>query len=174
MKYLSNIPNKTTARNSYIIYMMILKVCYWANNDDYFVDNLSGMYHRCRLLLMVVGILMVQFEWLNIIGSRKENIFIFSFWFNYHVVLFQVKRHAIVDGMQNIRGFLWLHTKVITTMIMYAWTKMLNQSIMTHQIKMALCCMGWEPRVVVWDVLHTRITQKCFVLYAQYKLFIHQ
>ena len=28
MKYLSDIPNKTTTRNSYIINMMILKVCY--------------------------------------------------------------------------------------------------------------------------------------------------
>jgi len=55
MKYFSDIPNKTTTRNSFIIYMMILKVCCWTNNDDYFVDNLNGTY-RCQLLLHIVVI----------------------------------------------------------------------------------------------------------------------
>jgi len=87
---------------------------------------------------------------------------------------FQADIHAIVDGRQNIRSSLWWNIYLITTVkIMFAWTKTLNQYTMTHQITMVLYFMQWGPRMAVWDVLHTRIIQKCFVLYVQHKCFIY-
>jgi hypothetical protein len=74
--------------------------------------------------------------WFSVLVNARIIFVVITFVFSHkkariikicNAILFQVNRHAIGDGMQNIRAFLWLNTKVITTKIMRALTRTLNQ-----------------------------------------------